>query len=129
MSEAALIAAVLRRHGARPDLRLFRNSVGLGWFGKLIVVVKSPSNHFLLPGDVVLRGARKMTAGLAEGSADVIGIQRVGELGRFVSIELKTPNVRVQAHQKAWESMVLKFGGLAGVVRSLEDSDALLGEP
>lgn len=141
MSETRLIAEILARHGARPDLRLFRNFTGGCWVGKLVRHAKAPGTVRLIPGDAVIRGARQVAAGLAVGSADLVGIhvhtfpnpddlmQTVRVYGRFVSLEVKTENVDVEPHQKVWGRVITELGGLHAIVRSVADVDALLGEP
>lgn len=118
-AESALIARILKRHGARSDVRLFRNATAKAWVGK---VVGRTAN-----GDLILRGARQIHAGLAIGSADLIGVRRAPH--RFISLEVKTDGVAVEPHQKSWGNMVEGFEGLHAVVRSVEDVDAVLGEP
>jgi len=99
--------------GQRSDVRLFRNNTGT------------------LPDP---RTGRPIQFGLARGSADLIGIKQVtitpdmvGQtIGQFVSLEVKTPTGRVTPQQRNWLTMVRKFGGLAGVVRSIRDADDFL---
>jgi hypothetical protein len=95
--------------GSRSDLRLFRNQVGS------------------LPDP---RTGRLVTFGLARGSADLIGWRTVtvtpDMVGRrvavFTSIEVKTPTGRLRPEQQAWLGVVRGAGGVAGVVRSVEDA-------
>ena len=61
---------------ARGPVRLFRNNNGVGWIGK----VERPSRPItvtVFPGDVVIRKARPLHAGLCEGSGDLIGWRTV----------------------------------------------------
>ena len=117
--ERALIDRILAKHGARPDLRLWRNETALTWVGKRKRTTKT--------GDTVLhRGARRMSAGLKKGSADLIGIRQGGQ---FVALEVKTEGVRTSDTQKRWLAVIRDLGGLAAVVRSVEDVDEVLGEP
>lgn len=95
--------------GFRSDLRLFRNQVGS------------------LPDP---RTGRLVTFGLARGSADLIGWrtvmvtpEMVGQrLAVFTSIEVKTPTGKLRPEQQAWLGVVRSAGGVAGVVRSVEDA-------
>jgi len=95
--------------GSRTDLRLFRNQVGS------------------LPDP---RTGRLVTFGLARGSADLIGWrtvvvtpEMVGQrIAVFTSIEVKTPTGRLRPEQQAWLGVVRGAGGVAGVVRSVEDA-------
>lgn len=72
--------------------------------------------------------------GLAEGSADLIGIYQVvvtpdmvgQKFGRFFAAEIKTPVGRLSSEQKAWLKAVNQLGGLAVVLRSVEEAEALV---
>lgn len=134
--EGKFIAEVLQRHASRPDVRLFRNHVGDAWHGKLLLIAEYPMHYHLLPGDAVLRGARRIKAGLAPGSADLIGIRAeqgaeacCEPFGRFVSIELKTPGVDEQKNQTAWGRMVTTLHGVHVLARTMDDVDGVLGLP
>jgi hypothetical protein len=95
--------------GSRSDLRLFRNQVGS------------------LPDP---RTGRLVTFGLARGSADLIGWRTVvvtpdmvgQRIAVFTSIEIKTATGRLRPEQQAWLGVVRGAGGVAGVVRSVEDA-------
>lgn len=108
MTESELQQKIHATIGARPDVRLFRNHVGM-------VVDKSGRTH---------------TFGLRPGSADLIGWQSiritpemVGEtVAVFVSLEIKTATGRVRPEQENWRAVVAKFGGRAGIVRSIADA-------
>ena len=133
--ESTFRKQVFKKYGAHPDFRLFPNVSASLWAGEFSYRASDHIKKLLRPGDVVLHGGRRMTVGLAEGSADLIGIKRVpvislprdGFVGIFVSCELKTPNVTAPEHQRNWAEMVLRFGGIAGVARSVEDVGVLLG--
>ncbi len=99
--------------GTHPQARLFRNQVGS------------------LPDP---RTGRLVTFGLARGSADLIGWRTVTigpehvgmRLAVFTSIEVKTPTGRVRPEQQAWLGAVRGAGGIAGVARSVQDSEEIL---
>lgn len=99
--------------GTRPDTRLFRNQVGS------------------LPDP---RTGRLVTFGLARGSADLIGWRTVTvtpdmvgqRLAVFTSIEVKTPTGRIAPAQKHWLHAVRTSGGIAAIVRSVTDAEAVL---
>jgi len=99
--------------GTREDVRLFRNQVGQ------------------LPDP---RTGRPVQFGLARGSADLVGWKTVTitpdmvgtEVAQFVSLEIKTPNGRLSAYQKAWAACVQKAGGLVGVCRSPDEAKRFL---
>ena len=77
---------------------------------------------------------RPVTFGLAKGSADLIGWttrtitpEMVGQqVAVFTSLEVKTERGRVRSEQQQWLAAVQAAGGIAGVVRSVEDAEALL---
>lgn len=121
-AEAVLISKILKRHGARPDLRLWRNETAVAWVGK--------RRGHTEGGDVVLfQGAKRILAGLCVGSADLIGIKQVEGRGIFVALEVKTGGTRTEDKQKKFLKIIELLGGITGVVRSVEDVDKLLGEP
>lgn len=62
--------------------------------------------------------------GLAPGSADLIGI--VVTTGQFLAVEIKTPVGRLTEEQRAWRATIEKFGGLALVLRSVEEAEVLV---
>ncbi len=100
--------------GSRSDLRLFRNNTGT------------------LPDP---RTGRPIRFGLAKGSADLIGLRTVTvtpdmvgqRLAVFTSIEVKTATGRLMSEQRNWLEMVRERGGIAGVVRSVQDANEILG--
>lgn len=77
---------------------------------------------------------RPVTFGLAKGSADLIGWttrtitpDMVGRtVAVFTSLEVKTPTGRVSPEQRQWLQAVQAAGGIAGVVRSVEEAEELL---
>lgn len=99
--------------GTRSDLRLFRNQVGS------------------LPDP---RTGRLVTFGLARGSADLIGWrtvvvtpEMVGQrIAVFTSLEIKTPSGRVAPAQQHWLQAVRTAGGIAGIARSVRDSEDIV---
>lgn len=118
----------------RGDTRLFRNNVGTGWVGKA-QVVRQYCTARLSPGDVVVRQARPLHAGLCVGSGDLIGwrtikvtAEMVGtRLAVFSSIEVKGPRNRPTEQQVAWDATVRGAGGLSGIARSEDDARGILG--
>jgi len=93
--------------GQLPDVRVFRNNVGVA--------------------DV--RGS-KVRFGLAKGSSDLIGFIRHDfngkKIARFVSLEVKTPTGKTTEEQDLWIAAIRRFGGFACVVRSVEDALAAI---
>lgn len=118
---------------ARGPVRLFRNSVGFGWVGKFEKIERAGMAR-VQPGDVIVRKARPLHAGLATGSGDLIGLVSVEvtpamvgrKLAVFASLEAKEGSGRLEPEQRAWLDMVRAMGGIAGEVRTLDDAARLL---
>lgn len=89
---------------------VFRNETGVFWAGK--VIHKEPQA-------VTLGNARPIPCGLAVGSSDIIGIS---PNGKFLAAEVKTPKGRVRPEQTKFIEAVIRAGGIAGIVRSVEDA-------
>lgn len=114
---------------SRGSTRLFRNSTGLGWVGKSW---RCPSRQTVTldAGDVVVRKARPLHAGLVNGGADLVGWtvveitpDRVGtRLAVFTALEAKEGTGRLSAEQRAFLAAVRAAGGIAAEVRSVEDA-------
>ena len=65
-------------------------------------------------------GLRPLRYGLAVGSSDLIGI--VAPHGRLIALEVKTSTGRVTREQQQFLTLVEKMGGVARVVRSVDDA-------
>lgn len=126
MNETNLMHSImLANHGAR----LFRNNVGTGWVGNKIDRVSKPGPVFVQPGDVIVRAARPLHAGLCKDSSDLIGFrptvitpEMVGtKRAIFTAVEVKTPTGRPTTGQRNFITRVKEHGGLAGIARSVED--------
>ena len=110
---------ILARHGARSDLRLWRNETSGAWVGAV--------GGRTTKGGIILRpGARLIQAGLCIGSADLIGLRNDGV---FLALEVKAPGDKLKKEQRVFLTVVKMLGGVAAVVTSVEDVDAILGEP
>jgi hypothetical protein len=121
---------ILLAHGSGP-VRLFRNNVGTGWAGQATRITAGNLQaiaHTLRPGDVVVRNARPLHAGLCVGSSDLIGYRRVGDLAQFVALEVKSERGRPTPEQTRFLDHISSAGGCAAVVRSIADADAVLRE-
>ncbi len=111
----------------------FRNNTGMGWAGKCLKIYKKGMFH-VEPGDVIVKQARPLKAGLCEGSSDIIGIKTVvitpdmvGQtVGIFVAPEVKTARGRATDKQQIFIDNINKAGGIAGVVRSEDEVEGLV---
>jgi hypothetical protein len=126
--------------------RLWRNNVGTGWAGADVQKVTPGNLGYILrslmpggdaplqPGDVIIRQARPLNAGLCPGSADLIGFApatitpaMVGmQLAVFTGVEVKRPGCRPTSQQSQWLEAVCAAGGIAGAATSVEEAKALL---
>ena len=112
------------------NTRLWRNNVGTGWDGQATKV--TPGNlravlFDLCPGDVVIRQGRPLHAGLCVGSSDLIGYRQVAGVAQFVALEVKSPTGRPTAQQVQFLDHITSAGGCAGIVRSVDVAQSLLG--
>lgn len=106
----------------------FRQNVGLGWQGD-VTRIKTASVVKLYPGDLVIRNARPLHAGLIKGSSDLIGWRSIpvsslppdSVVAQFVAVEVKTNTGESSPEQRHFVKMVQQAGGLAGVARSSDD--------
>lgn len=124
MSEANLMRSVLIAC-SRGATRLWRNNVAQAWVGHSTQAQRTMTVT-LLPGDVVIRNARPLHAGLCTGSSDLIGYTVRDGVAVFTAIEVKTKTGRATAEQRNFLDVVDHAGGIAGLVRSVEDAQALL---
>lgn len=112
--------------------RLFRMSTGLFWAGRAeqIRETKTVTVH---AGDVIIRRARPVHSGV-KGMSDEVGFvpvvitaDMVGQtFARYLAAEDKTGSGVSTTEQKSFIKMVRSFGGLAGVVRSDDDLEAII---
>lgn len=107
---------------------VFRQNVGMGWQGDVTVIKKACAVQ-LHAGDVVIRRARPLHAGLIKGSSDLIGWRSIpvsslppdAVIAQFVAVEVKTNTGESSPEQRHFVRMVQQAGGLAGVARSPDD--------
>jgi len=120
-------------------VRIMRNNVGTGWAGNRVIKITPNNRHdvWLNPGDVVVRNARPLRAGLAVGSGDGIGWSSVTitpeMVGRTVAVftsaeTKKTTGGRVSTDQKQWFEQVRLAGGIAVIVRDPDDLERAVNE-
>jgi hypothetical protein len=113
--------------------RLWRNNVALAWTGQA-QQIKQRGQVVVSPGDVVIRNARPLHAGLCRGSADLIGLSSVTvtpdmigqRLAVFAAVEVKSATGRATPEQLAFIDVVQQMGGFAGVARSVDDARGIL---
>jgi len=103
----------------RLNIRLFRNNIVNGWTGESSM---SPN------GTVLIRSPRRIACGIpGPGGSDLLGWRTLANgTAQFVSIEIKTATGRASQAQLDWLDCVTLAGGLAGIVRSVDDLHALL---
>ncbi len=105
-----------------PNVRVFRNNIGLGWVGK---IAKQS------PGQVVINNPRPLHAGLIAGSGDGIGYttivitpEMVGKkVAVFTSIETKSKTGKAKDAQIVWAKNVQDAGGIALVIKEGQTLD------
>lgn len=114
MTETNLLRKILLTISKRlPNVRLFRNNVGVGWAGKLV--------NISALGVTAIQNARPLRAGLCEGSSDLIGWTSVvitpEMVGRrvaiFTAVEVKKPGGKATAEQLNFLQRVQDAGGIA----------------
>jgi hypothetical protein len=114
---------------SRGAARLFRCNTGQGWAGRAQRI--SRADHVLVqPGDVIVRDARPLHAGLTVGGADLIGwrtvevtADMVGQrLAVFTAVEVKSARGRVSPAQRQFLDAVLQAGGRAGVAHCEDEA-------
>jgi hypothetical protein len=107
MTEAEILRDILIALGARKDVRLFRNSVGLA-------------------RDT--RTGAHVRFGLALGASDLIGIVRTPRGGLFLALEVKSERGRVTEEQNRFLAVIGEMQGVARVVRSVAEALAVIEE-
>lgn len=111
MSETPLLRRIQLAVGSKPDYRVFRNQVGVGFVGQ-------PPN------------LTRVSMGLCPGSGDLIGwatrVIQPSDVGKdiavFLSLEVKTDKGKVRENQTKWLEAVRRSGGIAAIVRSEEEA-------
>lgn len=127
MSEIELMRQIQLR-ASELGHRLFRNNSGVGWAGEQVRVGK-PTMVMMREGDVLIRNARALHAGLAPGSSDLIGITcgpvlpgMVGmNIGIFTAVEVKAMKKNPTDTQESFIDMVKRLGGIGIVAKTVED--------
>ena len=135
MKEQNILKRIMLSVTQYTNSRIFRNNTGTGWVGESKRIAKK-TQVFLNPGDVVIRNARPLRAGLCVGSSDLIGWsvkkitpEMVGKnVAIFTAIEVKTDSGRIQKEQLNFIKKIQKDGGIAGISRSDSEAVKLINE-
>ena len=134
--EGITIASILVDK-SREGWRLFRNSVGLGWVGKVTKEGDFKDDKGILVHAVQLINAYRMRFGLEVGSSDLIGWRPVvitadmvgSTIAQFASVEVKTTGYkRTTVEQKNWLEQVAMSGGYAAKAMPDKDGGYMLVE-
>ena len=117
---------------------VFRQNVGKGWVGRSEVFRKVTRRmETFNPGDVLIRNARVLHAGLCVGSSDVIGwtpvtitADMVGQtVAVFTAVEVKTATGKPSEEQERFIAAVQRRGGRAGIARTGAEAVAIARGP
>lgn len=136
MKESNLMKRIQKRATAI-GARLFRNNVAKGWVSSDVIRFSyaetfrgqsSGSLLYIKIGDVFLRRPRRLHAGLAKGSSDLIGWhpvtitqEMVGmRVAVFTALEVKQPGKKPEPDQVVFLAAVNTQGGI-GLVATSED--------
>ena len=130
MSEMNILKRIMLRCSKLATL--FRQNTGVGWVGDAEKIFRR-QQVWVGPGDVVVRKARPLHAGLVKGSSDLIGWTKIkiteSMVGRvfaiFTAIEVKD-RTDPTPEQENFIDQVRGAGGIAGVARSEAAALALL---
>ena len=128
MTEQDLIKQI-RESISKLGARLFRNNTAQGWVGRAQVVSYTTTVR-VSQGDVIIRNARPLYAGLCVGSSDLLGWapvkieeHHIGEtMAVFTAIEVKCGSTRTTSDQANFLRVVREHGGFAGVARNVDEA-------
>lgn len=119
------IMVALTKVGAR----MFRNHVGVAFQGKPERFTEECTIK-VKPGDVLVRQARTVHAGLITGSADLIGwvSREITEydygkiIAQFAACEVKDEDGKLEPEQRQFLEVVRDSGGVAMTARSKQEA-------
>lgn len=114
MREADLMRAIMIAVSAE-GCTVWRNNTGQAYQGRIIHKAAK---------QLTLDDARPVNFGLCVGSADIIGIRHSD--GRFIALEVKTGKGRLTKEQERFVFHVQLAGGLAGIVRSVDEAVSII---
>lgn len=120
-----LIMVALSRAGTT----IFRNNVAQAWVGKSHRFTSS-EKITVEPGDVIIKNARPLHAGLCVGSSDLIGWtpkvitpDMVGHtIAIFTAVEVKSARGTVKKEQLNFLTKLQDSGGIAAVARTPQEA-------
>lgn len=120
---------------SKAGARLFRRNVGTGWVGRAKKFTKR-EQIWVGPGDVVIQQARPFHNGEA-GQFDTWGWKQVTitpdmvgtVIAQHVEIEIKFGKDRMSEEQDKWGALCERQNVRAGVARTVEDAERILGQP
>lgn len=135
MNETTLLHRLLLAF-TKAGARVFRNNIGIGWAGSPVYKVHRVETVTLHPGDVVVRHARPLHAGLCEGSSDAVGWQSIEitpdligkRIAVFVALEAKALRGRLSEEQSHFLAAVRDAGGIGICARSTDEALKELSE-
>ena len=112
-SEKTIMQGILMLSSKR--IRLFRNNCGI-------------ARYYNAAGDDM-----RVEYGVGQpGGSDIIGIRTIirggVEIGQFVALEVKAKGKNPTPKQRQFLEVIRGLGGLAAVVRSVEEAEKLLNE-
>lgn len=123
------------RNALAGECLLFRANVGRGWTSNKPAKPETKFHAAVVhPGDIILRQARPFDTGLPAGFSDTFGLvsvvitqDMVGKtMGVFIAPEVKDDGKKPTPVQARFLQAVNDNGGVAGIVRSVNDALALL---
>lgn len=125
MREKSIQQQIILAMNGQPDVRMFRNNVGVAFQGR-----PKYEGH----DEVTLLRPRRIKFGLCEGSPDLVGWktieitpEMVGQkMAVFVGMEVKQADGRVRGNQERFLKVLQAAGGIAGIVRSVEDAESII---
>ncbi len=133
-SEKKIQEDIFGEVGGRRRIRLFKNPVGVGYSGQRYKLtnyhkwqIRRALGLPLAARFTVLINPRVIRYGLAPGSSDLIGFKKVTitpdmvgkDIAQFIAIECKRADGTPKPRQKNFMSVVNRYGGLAGIARSV----------
>ena len=127
MNESNVMRLIELALGKLPNVKIFRNNTGIGWVGQ--------SQRINGSGNVMVKDARPLHAGLCEGSSDLIGWTEITiqphmigkKVAVFTALEVKRDSfARVSPKQRNFLEVVTKSGGIAGIVHSPEGAKDII---